>query len=343
MHGQLADSGVSACRDCPAPTYALCSSSVLSLWQLCALVCPSLRSLFSYGSPLLPPRCPAPPCTSPRSCQVCDIVGLEWETTQSLNQGENEYRPALVLHVLQSSGVGAAPAPAAADAVALAPQPADRDTAAKQLAAAPQRTPDSAATRPSSRARSRLGAEAAGGAGGSREPSPSKAVAAGMVTPQLARPSPVAAASGRLGAGVGGSIRRYAVMLNMQRGEESDGEDEEGSEGEHEGSRGGQAAGSSSDDEPDRRQQAAAPAAAQAAPGTAGRDRRAALQAAAASPLPMPPAQQGGSALGSSLVQREWQLLGELEYVLRLCILEGREQLPHHEVTVRRFEGARWW
>ncbi|PRW44576.1 1 domain-containing [Chlorella sorokiniana] len=130
--------------------------------------------------------------------QVCDIVGLEWETTRSLNQGENEYRPALVLHVLHSSG-------------------------------------------------------------------------------------------------------------------------------------------SSSDEEADQRQQGPAVA---AAPGTAGRDRRAALQAAAASPLPTPPRQQGGAVLGSSLLQREWQLLGELEYVLRLCILESREQLPHHEVTDERIQMA---
>lgn len=286
--------------------------------------------------------------TAPCFCllQVCDIVGLDWETTQSLNQGDNEYRPALVLHVLHSgSAAGAAAGPAAAGAVAgeAAPQAGDRDTAAKQPLAvqqlvAPQRTPDSAASRPGSRARSRLGAEAAAGStSGSQEPSPSKAaLAAGMVTPQPARPSPGAAASGRLGAGVGGSIRRYAVMLNMRRGGESDGEeDEEGSED----GRGGQADGSSSDDELDQRQQAAAAAA--PTPSTAGHDRRAALQAAAASPLPPQLAQQGGPALGSSLLQREWQLLGELEYVLRLCILESREQLPHHEVPVR--PGASLW
>ncbi|KAI7841085.1 hypothetical protein COHA_005312 [Chlorella ohadii] len=182
--------------------------------------------------------------------QVCDIVGLEWETTQSLNQGENEYRPALVLHVLHSGGAAAAPA-ATADTAA---RPADRDMAAKQQLSAPQRTPDSAASRPSSRARSRLGAEAAGSGNGSQEPSPSKAVA-GLVTPtQLLRPSPSAAASGRLAAGVGGSIRRYAVMLNMRRGEDSDGE-EDGSESEQECGRQGHAAGSSSDEESDQRRQ----------------------------------------------------------------------------------------
>ena len=284
--------------------------------------------------------CPLP-LPPPRVSQVCDIVGLEWETTQSLNQGENEYRPALVLHVLHSGGA-AATAAAAADA---AGQPADRATAAKQPLSAPQRTPDSVASRPGSRARSRLGAEAAGSGNGSREPSPSNA-AAGLVTPpQLLRPSPSAAATGRLAGGVGGSIRRYAVMLNMRRGEDSDGEEEDSSECEHEGGRQGHAAGSSSDEEPDQRRrqviESAASAAAAAPPGTASRDRRAALQAAAASPLPALP-QQGGAALGSSLVQREWQLLGELEYVLRLCILESREQLPHHEVTVRRW-GLGWW
>ena len=45
----------------------------------------------------------------------------------------------------------------------------------------------------------------------------------------------------------------------------------------------------------------------------------------------------------------DWATLGELEYVLRLCMLESREEVPHHEVkasgcssvTMReRFEGA---
>ena len=28
----------------------------------------------------------------------------------------------------------------------------------------------------------------------------------------------------------------------------------------------------------------------------------------------------------------DWGTLGELEYVLRLCMLEGREEVPHHQV-----------
>lgn len=38
-----------------------------------------------------------------------------------------------------------------------------------------------------------------------------------------------------------------------------------------------------------------------------------------------------GAAVMSSA---EWRALSELEYVLRLCRLEGREETPHYEVSV---------
>lgn len=35
-----------------------------------------------------------------------------------------------------------------------------------------------------------------------------------------------------------------------------------------------------------------------------------------------------------SVTTSEWNVLGELEYVLRLCILEVREELPHYRIKV---------
>lgn len=125
----------------------------------------------------------------------------------------------------------------------------------------------------------------------------------------LARPSP----SGRgCASAVGGCIRRYAIMLNLQPSadEEEAEEDDEGSQASDDTDGGSLASHADS------------------ASGGRGRG-------GAASPgLPLPL----GAASGA--LQREWRLLGGLEYVLRLCILECREQAAHQDVTVRWGECA---
>lgn len=233
--------------------------------------------------------------------QVSDIVALEWETTQSLNQGDNEYRPALVLHVFSSGGTG----------IGAAPSAAGDDTASKQLPG----TPPSTGARPgSSRASARRPPAGRGKDPAAAGSGAAAADGAGMPSPVAGTPQGPPAPRGGSG-GVGGSIRRCAVMCNPLHSADEDDAEEHLSAGSSSsaGSQDGANSenGSSSDGED------ASPVAAA----------RVAAQEVASS-------SRGG-------LQQEWQLLGELEYVLRLCILEGREQAAHQEVTVRL--GAACW
>lgn len=204
-------------------------------------------------------------------------MGLEWETTQSLGQGENEYRPALVLHIWQSSGATVAGAEAPTPAAAAGAQAADGEL----------RTPPGSSSRPASRASSRRGGQGAEDSAG--------AAGGGAGTPQHAP-------WGGGTAGVGGALRRCAVILNPQPatdGGDSDSDDDAGGGAAHD------AVGEDSDD-------------------------------SAGGGVPGLPSGHGGlQPGGAAALQREWRLLGELEFVLRLCILECREQAPHQAVTVR--------
>lgn len=230
--------------------------------------------------------------------QVSDIVGLEWHTTQSLHQGENEYRPALVLHVLPPSAPAPAPGEAAAACSSATRQPASTPAA-------------------SGRSRSRLGtdtAERAAAAG--RSLSPTK-------TPVSARPSPSAA-------GLAGGIRRCAIMLSARHAHEEEGSgsecgDGEGSQAGSAGDSAGGSAGSEEDEEESVSEEEE-------------EQQQHASRASGTSSLP-----PLAAPLGSALLQREWQLLGELEYVLRLCILESREQVEHQDVTVREARLGGLW
>ncbi|PSC69926.1 1 domain-containing [Micractinium conductrix] len=219
--------------------------------------------------------------------QISDIVALEWETTQSLQQGDNEYAPALVLHVWQGGGGAAEPPPPL--------QQHDSPAVAGSAAAAAEGQPGTpaagaSASRPTSRASSRRG----GGTAGQADTSPAVQQTPGAATP----PGAVRPSAG----GLGGCVRRCAVMCNMRTPGDSDADSASDDDDEEctPGSDAGSGAGS-----------------VRSADGHGGR-------------------QLGGGAApaaGSAVLQREWELLGELEYVLRLCMLEGREQAPHQEVT----------
>ena len=219
-------------------------------------------------------------------------MALEWETTQSLQQGDNEYAPALVLHVWQGGGGAAEPPPPL--------QQHDSPAVAGSAAAAAEGQPGTpaagaSASRPTSRASSRRG----GGTAGQADTSPAVQQTPGAATP----PGAVRPSAG----GLGGCVRRCAVMCNMRTPGDSDADSASDDDDEEctPGSDAGSGAGS-----------------VRSADGHGGR-------------------QLGGGAApaaGSAVLQREWELLGELEYVLRLCMLEGREQAPHQEVTVRWVE-----
>jgi hypothetical protein len=238
--------------------------------------------------------------TVPASCalravfplQVADIVALEWATTQSLQQGENEYRPALVLHVL-----GTAVPPVVPPAVgAAAKLPAAHSEAA-------------------ARCRPQLGtpSSASGDRQAAAQPSSRAVAASAGVSPLAATPMAAVSRGGGAGGGVGGlSIRRCAVMCAARLEEAGEGEDSD-----QEDSPSSDSAGSNPSDSDTGSESA----------------HRAASAAAAAGPA-------AAVAASSAALLREWRLLGELEYVLRLAMMECRERTSHHELTDERIAMA---
>ncbi|KAL4428513.1 hypothetical protein ABPG75_002602 [Micractinium tetrahymenae] len=237
-------------------------------------------------------------CAAALRLQVADIAALEWETTQSLGQGENEYRPALVLHVWQSGGTAGA-AWAAGEPLASTPAGAPADGGGLS-------TPPASSSRPASRARSKQGGKAAAEqAATATEPAPPPAAPAAAAAGGDAV-TPVPAARAGSSAGVGGSLRRCAIILNPRHADSSS-DSEDGAEG------GGGTARDAADEDDD-------------SDGSERGGRR---------PLGLPGG-YGGQQPASAALQQQWQLLGELEYVLRLCALEWREQAPSHEITDER-------
>lgn len=211
-------------------------------------------------------------------------MALEWETAQGLGQGENEYSPALVLHIWQQAGgvLGATGTPPEA------PAPVAAAVAAEAASGCEAHTPPASGLRLASPASSRRGG---------RGPQGPATTAGG----QDATPLPAARGGG--GAGVGGTMRRCAITLSPQQAADSDAEDssDDGALG-----GGGAAHGKAAED----------------GDGGVGGDGKALG------------GHGGQQPSGAAVLQRQWELLGELEFVLRLCTLESREQAPHHAIAV---------